>query len=92
MSKVAIVFEARREGYGIDQLFEGHFEEPMTVGCLREILEDLPDDMYFVLSHDNGYTYGSINECFCRFSVEKGRDWEMTESIHEALNAYENED
>ena len=54
----AIVFEAPRTGYGIDQIAD----DAMTVGELKEILEGLDDDTLFVLSHDNGYTYGSIKE------------------------------
>ncbi len=53
----ALVFEALREGYGIDQIYK-----PMTVGKLKEFLEDFDDDTLFILSHDNGYTYGSIND------------------------------
>lgn len=54
--KQAIVFGADRTGYGIDQV-----RHPMTVGKLRELLEDLDDDMMVILSHDNGYTYGSMS-------------------------------
>lgn len=53
----AVVFEARREGYGIDQFAH----QAMTVGELKELLEDIEDDALFVLSHDSGYTYGSID-------------------------------
>ena len=53
--KQAIVFEVIREGYGIDQI-----NNPLTVGDLRELLEDLDDDITIILSHDNGYTYGSL--------------------------------
>lgn len=52
----ALVFEAPREGYGIDQI-----RRPMTVGELKEFLDDFDDDVLFILSHDNGYTYGSID-------------------------------
>lgn len=52
----AIVFEARREGYGIDQI-----RRPVTVGELKRLLDDFDDDDLFILSHDNGYTYGSID-------------------------------
>ena len=55
--KMALVFNAKREGYGIDQI-----EHPVTVGELKAMLEGLDDDMLFVLSHDNGYTYGSISK------------------------------
>ena len=54
--KTALVFEASREGYAIDQI-----RKPVTVGALKELLADLDDDMLFVLSHDNGYTYGSLS-------------------------------
>lgn len=56
----AIVFESSRSGYSIDQLFNG-WGEPMRVGELRALLEDMDDDDYFVLSNDNGYTYGTIS-------------------------------
>lgn len=55
--KEALVFEASREGYSIDQL-----RGVMTVGRLREILRNYDEDTLIVLSHDNGYTYGSIDE------------------------------
>ena len=54
--KKALVFEASREGYGIDQL-----RNEVTVGELKAMLADMDDDMMFVLSHDNGYTYGSLS-------------------------------
>lgn len=53
--KRALVFEARREGYGIDQI-----ENPVTVEELRRFLEDFDGDELIILSHDNGYTYGTI--------------------------------
>lgn len=52
----ALVFEAPREGYDIGQVYD-----PITVGELREYLENFKDDVLFILSHDNGYTYGSID-------------------------------
>ena len=73
----AIVFEAKRSGYGIDQLLEGYsWDMPVTVGALREFLEDYDEDTLFILSHDKGYTYGSIdiNECFDAREDEAG-DW-----------------
>lgn len=53
----AIAFEASRSGYAIDQIADG----AMTVGELIDILSKYDEDMLFVLSHDNGYTYGSIS-------------------------------
>ena len=54
--KQAIVFQASRDGYGIDQL-----SNILTVGQLREMLADLDDDMMVICSHDSGYTYGSLS-------------------------------
>ena len=52
----AIVFEASRNGYGIDQIAD----RALTVGEVIEMLSEYDPDTLFVLSHDNGYTYGSI--------------------------------
>ena len=76
MKKVkALVFETRRDGYSIDQV-----RKPMTVGKLKELLEDYDDEMLFVLSHDNGYTYSSIKEPMT-FTGEEEEDevWNWTE-------------
>lgn len=54
--KRAIAFEAKREGYAIDQL-----RNPITVKELIEVLENFDEDAIVVLSHDRGYTYGSID-------------------------------
>ena len=56
MRDAAIVWEASRDGYSIDQVYKG----AMTVGRLRSILNDFSDDTPVILSHDKGYTYGSI--------------------------------
>ena len=53
----AVVFEAERTGYSISQVKD----RAMTIGELRELLADYDDDDLFILSHDNGYTYGSIS-------------------------------
>lgn len=54
--KQALVFEASRTGYGINQI-----QNAVTVGQLRKMLEGLEDDMMVILSHDNGYTYGTLS-------------------------------
>ena len=56
MSKYAVVFEAERTGYSISDV-----RGALTVGEVKEILEGYDDDDLFILSHDEGYTYGSIN-------------------------------
>lgn len=65
--KKALVFEASRDGYGIDQL-----RNPVTVGELREMLADFPDDMLIICSHDNGYTYGSLSRSVMVQSEHEG--------------------
>ena len=71
----AICFEAYREGYGIDQIAD----RAMTVGELTEILRDFDEDTLVVLSHDNGYTYGSISENTMR-GFEEMDDGEFEET------------
>lgn len=56
MSKTAIVWESRREEYEI-----GEVRSPMTVGRLRAILEDFDEDTLVIISHGNGYTYGTLH-------------------------------
>lgn len=51
----AIVFDAPREGYAIDQV-----RRPMTVADLIQILDDCNPEDLVILSHDRGYTYGSL--------------------------------
>ena len=79
MGKQAIVFEAERTGYNIDQIAGG----AMTVGELKSLLEDYDDDTLFVLSHDRGYTFGSINSRKCSLWEEGDEDgeWVDTENI-----------
>lgn len=57
MAKFAVVFEANREGYTIGQVAD----RVPTIGEMKEILDQYDDDDLFVLSHDNGYTYGSVD-------------------------------
>lgn len=54
----ALVFEAPRTGYTIKQVADS----AITVGELKMLLEDYEDDRLFLLSHDRGYTYGSISQ------------------------------
>lgn len=69
----AIVFEAERRGYGIDQIAD----RAMTVGELISILEDYDEDTLVVLSHDNGYTYGSLSSGMMGEAEEdEDGDWE----------------
>ena len=70
----AVIFEASREGYSIDQIAD----KAMTVGELIDILSDYDEDTLFVLSHDNGYTYGSLDRWSYREAAEdEDGEWEQ---------------
>ena len=76
----ALVFQAHRTGYGIDQV-----ENPMTVGQLRAMLEDLDDDMIVICGHDNEYTYGSLShEADIReeHEGEYGKEYETVDIVY----------
>ena len=75
----ALVFNANRDGYGIGQV-----RSPMTVAELRNLLEDLDDDMIVICSHDNGYTYGSLSrsaEIREEVEGEDGSEWEAVDEV-----------
>ena len=69
----AVVFEATREGYAIDQLYR-----PMTVGELIGMLEEYDDDTLFILSHDNRYTYGSVSSWIDEAEEDEDGRWSFT--------------
>lgn len=75
MSRRALVFEAPRDGYSIDQL-----RNPMTVGELKSFLEDFDDETLFILSHDKGYTYGSIDTRVDVTTYEENENGEWKEA------------
>lgn len=51
-----LIIEARRNGYATDQC-----GDTLTVGELIEILQEYDKETPVYLSHDKGYTFGSIN-------------------------------
>jgi len=52
-----LIINAKRNGYAPDQC-----GKTMTVGELMGYLEDFDPDDKIYLSHDRGYTYGSITQ------------------------------
>ena len=52
-----LLINAKRNGYAPDQC-----GKTMTIGELVHYLEDFDPDEKIYLSHDNGYTYGSISQ------------------------------
>ena len=68
MTKLFI--DAVREAYSPKQI-----RRTMTVGELQAYLEQFDEDTPVYLSHDRGYTYGSITEsCFCEEEDEEDRE------------------
>lgn len=74
---------ARREAYGVDDVAES----TLTLGELIDILEDLEDevgeDAPVILSHDGGYTYGSLHDSY--ISVEETDEEEEDEEEEEEI-------
>jgi hypothetical protein len=64
-----LLINAKRNGYAPDQC-----GNTMTIGELINYLEDFNQDEKIYLSHDKGYTYGSITQW----------DFEEREEIDEA--------
>lgn len=75
--KSILFINAKRNGYAPDQC-----GKTMTVGELMSYLEDFDSESKIYLSHDNGYTYGSISE----------RDFEESEDLNEEENRDEGMD
>ena len=55
----AIVFEAERTDYSPEQVRDER--HPITAGELIRFLEDYDEDTPIIISHDRGYTYGTLN-------------------------------
>jgi hypothetical protein len=79
MSAKFLVFDADRTAYGIDQI-----ERPMTVGELREFLKDFDEDDAIILSHDRGYTYGTLSRTVSIRVESKGEYGVEYEEIDES--------
>ena len=52
-----VIIEVHRTGYATYQI-----DDTMTVSHLIEVLEQFEPDALVYTSHDNGYTFGGINE------------------------------
>lgn len=70
-TKNAIIFDVRREGYGIDQI-----KKPLTVAELKNILDDFDDDTLVIVSHDNDYTFGTLPRYTRYFEENSDGEWE----------------
>ena len=80
MSKSVVIISAHRQAYGIDDVLE---KGTMAVGELIKYLEEnFDEDSPLVLSHDNGYTYGALDEDYFR-DTEVGEDGEEIDNPEE---------
>ena len=67
-----LLFNVRRDAYTIEDVVADC--DPITVGDLKALLEQVDDDVAIICSPDNGYTYGSLSaEAYLQSSVED--DW-----------------
>lgn len=66
-----VIIEVHRAGYATDQI-----RETMTVGNLIEMLEQFEPDALVYTSHDNGYTFGGINDWDFDEIEEEEDDWD----------------
>lgn len=63
----AIILEAERTGYSIDQVADC----AISVRTLRSLLDDFEDEDLVIISHDSGYTYGSLPMFDYQFGIEE---------------------
>lgn len=70
--KAALVFEAERSHYSIQQQEDSG--RTMTVGDLIGILQDFNEDDLIIISHDNGFTYGTLSTPDY-YEKEDGGEW-----------------
>lgn len=66
-----LLFQTRREGYGIDQI-----RRTMTAGELINFFTQYDEDTPVYLSFDNGYTYGGITEERFEEDYGEGEEYE----------------
>lgn len=72
-NRTALVFDADRIGYSIEQIAD----KALTVGELMAFLEDYNEDDLIILAHDRGYTYGTLDlwKVATYRESEDGEEW-----------------
>ena len=58
MEAKVITLETKRTGYSVNQVVD----KTITVGELRDYLEEFDEDDFIMFSNDNGYTFGEITD------------------------------
>ena len=85
MKTKVVTLKVNRDAYKVSDC-----SSTLTVGELRNILGDLPQDMKVFFSNDNGYTYGAVNEEDVRTTLVVDRGvYEELESIRLKRKDYE---
>lgn len=96
MKKTVITIDTTRSAYSIDQLLENY--TTMTVGELKEILDQYDNDSPIMLKNDNGYTYGHLYDHFFDTvdidvtpEVKIGEKYRIQGWMDEVISDYDNE-
>jgi hypothetical protein len=80
----ALVIEAERTAYSIEQL-----RGAVTVGDLKMFLEGRDDNEWIVLSHDNGYTYGTLSRSVSVREYDEDEEEYSEDEYSDYINHYE---
>lgn len=63
-----LIINASRDAYSTKDIIS-----TMTIGDLKEFLEDFEDDSPIYISFDRGYTFGALKKY--NFDIEYGEDY-----------------
>lgn len=61
-----IEIDAKREAYSADEVAGSTLTLEELIGILEELEEEVGEDTPVIVSHDRGYTYGSIHDNYIR--------------------------
>ena len=82
--KKVIFLEAKREAYNLNDCYH-----TVTAQELIDILSEMEPDAPVYLRHDNGYTFGAINDCRIRETVIDESGSEVDEDDYDPDNEIE---
>ena len=71
----AVVFRMKNEAHDIDGI-----RNPMTVGRLKEILEEIEDSALVICTHNIGGIYGTLSD-EADVLAECGDEWERVDAV-----------
>jgi hypothetical protein len=82
--KKVVFLESKRDAYNPNDCYC-----TLTVQELIDSLSDLEPDALVYLRHDNGYSYGAINDCRMREAIIDGNGNEVDEDDYDPDNEIE---